>query len=207
MLDLSDTHSSNSVYPQNLQQFLPGQDTQFVVCTSDPLGSCTQRLFHSLPGTGISLKVEAEHSAWRSRSCANWEAPDSHLCMRKHLLLRAVGVLHSSWLSVMVTWLLSILPVQEASLEMEKILRTCWSRNGAWKELWLWQRHFFRNGVFWLCFVLYPEAVWHKLLDLTPKLWVKPCSRCQRRHSHQCPNHSLLFEQEHFVVLWTPAQG
>lgn len=207
VLDLSHNHNSNSVYPQIYSSSGEATPLSLWFFTSDPLGTWTQRLFHSLPGTGIFLTVETERRDWRSRSCANWEAPHPHLCMGQHLLLRVLGVLYFAWLCRVVTWLLSILPLQEASMKMEKTLRTHWSRNGAWKELWLWRRDVLRNGVFWLCFVLYPEAVWHKLLDLTPELWVKPSPRCQRRHPHQCPNYSLLFEQEHFAVLWTPAQG
>lgn len=79
--------------------------------------------------------------------------------------------------------------------------RKPWGHAGAGMEHEKGCGCFHRSGAFWLCFVLYPEAGWHKLVDLTPKLWVKPSSRCQRWLPCQCPNTASSLSR-HILLCW-----
>lgn len=125
VLELSDTHSSSSGYPQMCSSSGVAEPLNLWL---DPLETYPQRIFHSLPGTGISLEVVTAQSLKIQVLCY-LEDPRPTFWVGQHLLLQAV--FHFAWLCAVVTWRLSILPLQEASLEMEKTLRTCWSRNGA----------------------------------------------------------------------------
>lgn len=123
-----------------------------------------------------------QHRAWRSRSCAIWETPDPHFGWGSIFFFRLFFILHGY-----VRWW----PGSSPSCLFKKHpwkWRKPWGHAGAGMEHEKGCGCFHRSGAFWLCFVLYPEAGWHKLVDLTPKLWVKPSSRCQRWLPCQCPN-------------------
>lgn len=134
MLEFSDTYNINSVYPQSYGSFdMAELLSLWFVLLPHCVPTCTQRLFHSLPGT---IRWDFSERGGNQAQGTGDLGPGRS---QTHLPARGTVSPSLGWqafwtracVCVVVIWLLSVLPAQEASLEKEKNLRTHWIRNGA----------------------------------------------------------------------------